>query len=200
MAILYKDICHSVTKMSSYNNKFRKMLFEKINTLSKTEHEEIFKIIKTSNNNISYSKNKNGVFFNMSSLSDNIIKDIDNFVNYCISNKQELDDYDKKINECKINNTYSNIVVTSLDNIANLEPVEEDWATLCDPKSIQKISVFIEKLMNDRDKIGKKKVNQKFNNAKKKYAKKTCVERKFETEDNTELNLDEYLYKNNKTS
>ena len=28
-----------------YNNKFRKVLFEKINNMTKTEHEEIFKII-----------------------------------------------------------------------------------------------------------------------------------------------------------
>ena len=82
----------------NYNNKFRKMLFEKINTMTKTEHEEIFKIIKEKNKDIPYSKNKNGIFFNLSSIDDNTIHDINNFVNYCISNKQELDDYDKKIN------------------------------------------------------------------------------------------------------
>ena len=70
----------------------------------------------------------------------------------------------------------------------------QDWNSLVtDSKSIQKISQFIEKLMTDHDKIGKKKVNQKFSNAKKKYSKKICVERKFETEDNTELNSDNYL-------
>ncbi len=176
-----------------YNNKFRKNLFEKINVMTKTEHEEIFKIIKENNSTISYSKNKNGVFFNLSSLNDQTIDKINKFVDYCISNKQELDDYDKKINECKIHNSFANIV--SLEDIPKIKTDNsEDWNQLVtDSKSIQKITTFIEKVMNDQEKITKKKINQKFSNAKKKYSKKVCIERKFETEDNIELNIDSYV-------
>ena len=46
---------------SKFTNKFKKSLFEKINNLSSTEHEEIYKIITS--NSINISKNKNGVFF-----------------------------------------------------------------------------------------------------------------------------------------
>jgi hypothetical protein len=179
-----------------YNNKFRKVLFEKINNMTKTEHEEIFKIIKSQDNSITYSKNKNGIFFNLSSLNDNTIFEVDNFVNYCINNKQDLDDYDKKINECKINNNYANIIEVNLQDVPKqslIEPIEDWNAVVGDSKSMQKITTFIEKLMTDHDKIGKKKMNQKFSNAKKKYSKKVCIERKFETEDNTELNNDGYL-------
>lgn len=186
-----------------YNNKSRKVLFEKINLMTKTEHEEIFKIIRDKNADLNYSKNKNGVFLNLSSLSDETIHDVNNFVTYCINNKKELDEYDKKINECKINNSLNNL--SSYDsngnndnfdetNSLNMTDKTQDWNSLVtDSKSIQKISQFIEKLMTDHDKIGKKKVNQKFSNAKKKYSKKICVERKFETEDNTELNSDNYI-------
>jgi len=182
-----------------YNNKSRKVLFEKINLMTKTEHEEIFKIIRDKNVDLNYSKNKNGVFLNLSSLSDETIHDVNNFVTYCINNKKELDDYDKKINECKINNSLNNLSsYDSNDNDCKNNPdmidKTQDWNSLVtDSKSIQKISQFIEKLMTDHDKIGKKKVNQKFSNAKKKYSKKICVERKFETEDNIELNSETYL-------
>jgi len=181
-----------------YNNKFRKILFEKINNMTRTEHEEIFKIINDvqKNSTINYSKNKNGIFFNLSSLEDITIEQIDKFVTYCINNKQDLDDYDKKINECKINNNLNCHQVSSDNDILpkqSFTESAEDWNSIVtDSRSIQKISTFVEKLMNDHEKIGKKKVNQKFSNAKKKYSKKACVERKFETEDMDELNIDNY--------
>lgn len=148
-----------------------RVLFEKINELSRTEHEEIFKIIKEK---IPFSKNKNGIFFNLSNLEDDVIVSIDNFVKYCISNKQNLDDYDKKLNECKINNNYNNIMGNSEVCDTSIEAnTIEDWNhIISESKSAQKISLFIEKIMNDRDKIGKKKLNIKFNNAKKRYAKR----------------------------
>lgn len=177
-----------------YNNKFRKALFEKINGMTKTEHEEIFKIIRSNNNDVGYSKNKNGVFFNMSSLDSDTISKIDSFVNYCMNNKKDLDDYDKKINECKINNNLTHIIPRGLEDVTKPVPQIDDWSSITnEPKSIQKITQFIEKLMSDYEKIGKKKVNQKFSNAKKKYSKKACVERKFETEDNIEMVADRYL-------
>lgn len=179
----------------SYNNKFRKVLFEKINGMTRTEHEEIFKIIKDNNKNMTFSKNKNGIFFNLSTLYEKTIDEINKFVNYCISHKQELDEYDKKINECKINNTFNHIV--SLDTLPKQKPQDsmEDWNNMIgtETKTIQKISTFIEKIMNDHDRIGKKKINQKFSNAKKKYSKKVCAEKKFETEDHVELRNDAYL-------
>jgi len=189
-----------------YTNKQKKILFDKINFLSKTEHEEIFKIIKKYNeihkcNQIHFSKNKNGVFFNLSNLNDIICNEIDNFVNYCIENKKNLDDYDKKINECKINNNYNNIININFDNMHkkdsdyNLEKNEkENWNNIItNTKSIQKIVNYIEKLINDKDKICKKKVNIKFNNAKKKFSKKISNEKKIELEYTTNLEYDNYL-------
>jgi hypothetical protein len=37
---------------------------------------------------------------------------------------------------------------------------------------MEKISNFVEKINQDKDKVGKKKVNVKFHNARKKYSKK----------------------------
>lgn len=177
-----------------YNNKFRKILFEKINGMTRTEHEEIFKILSKHEDDLQYSRNKNGIFFNLSSLDEKIVEEINNFVNYCINNKKQLDDYDKKINECKINNNLNHIMISLEDapKQSGKEPTE-DWNAIAgDSRSIQKITTFIEKLMHDQDRLSKKKGNQKFSNAKKKYAKKTCVERKFEIEDSVELSSEAY--------
>lgn len=176
----------------TYNNKSRKVLFEKIKEMNRTEHEEIFKIIRSKNHNMTYSRNKNGIFFNLSTLDDDTIHDVSNFVEYCMSNKKALDDYDQKINECKINNS---LTFVSLDNIPKQSVPIEDWNTIVgtDSKALQKITVFIENIINSHDRIGKKKANQKFSNAKKKYSKRACIERKFESEDINELLPDQYL-------
>lgn len=170
--------------------KHLKVLFEKINSLSKTEHEEIFKIIK---DKISFSKNKNGVFFNLSNLDENIIEEINSFVSYCINNKKDLDDYDKKINECKINNNFNNIMGESDVSCVKAPLIEvEDWnAIATETKSVSKITSFIEKILSDHEKIGKKKINVKFNNAKKRYAKKAA--QNLIADDDTELQHDEYV-------
>lgn len=194
--------------MEKYSNKQKKNLFEKISSLSKTEHEEIYKILikHNSNNpkqNINFSKNKNGVFFNLSCITDELFEQLDNFVNYCISNQKNLDDYDKKINECKINNNYNNIIHINFETMPK-EHIElqkiaseiEDWnAIISDAKSIQRVSNYVEKLMTDRDKVGKKKVNAKFNNAKKKFSKKVYNDqtKKIEVDGVEDLEVEPYL-------
>jgi len=185
----------------TYTNKQKKQLFARINTLSKTEHEEIYKILTEHNDGdgISFSKNKNGVFFNLSDVSDELYNKIDSFVQYCINNNKSLDDYDKKINECKINNNYANIIHINFDTMPLEEQddsknVTEDWNNvIVDAKSIQRVAAYVERMMADRDKLGKKKVNAKFNNARKKYAKRQVNEKKIDSELQFELSVDPYL-------
>ena len=172
-----------------FSNKFRKLLFEKINKLSGTEHEEILKIIKLHDTN--YTQNKNGIFFNISAVEDEIIEEINNFVSYSLINSLELDEYDKKLNECKLNqkidtmvgwenSTFTKNVV--FDNNINSVKVRHDdeWACLSsiEEKKMINISHFVEKMNLDSDKIGKKKVNIKFYNAQKKYSKKSASDKK----------------------
>lgn len=182
-----------------YNNKFRKLLFDKINSLSSTEHEEIYRVIST--HSINTSKNKNGVFFNLSGIDDDVIQQIDTFVNYCISNKQELDEYDKRLNECKLNNKYSEIVNMNLNlKLEQLVGVEQkikpkdDWSKVkLDNKSSTRFNILIDKHNEDRDKLHMKKLNSKFINAKKKYSKRIITDKKFEYENVIELTQDPYL-------
>lgn len=177
-----------------YNSKYKRSLFDKINTLSSTEHEEILKIIQQ--NDVSFSKNKNGVFFNLSTLSDHVLKEIDEFVVYCVSNKRELDEYDKKLNECKINNNFYNMLPQrhNLSEMGKKKEEEPSWNSVpIDEHSMERFVKFVDKVNQERDKIGKKKANLKYNNAKKRYAKRVVVERKFDTDGGDCLSEDAYL-------
>jgi hypothetical protein len=186
-----------------YTNKQRKVLFDKISSLSSTEHEEILKIVKS--HDITYSKNKNGIFFNLSILPDEVVQDIDNFVIYCISNKKELDEYDKIINECKNNNNINTmlpsmlpVVNTSLDNMSKagkmlLKEEKDSWSTLkIDDVTVEKFVRFVDKVNQDKDKIVRKKMNVKYNNAKKRFSKK-IIDKKIDTEQSDILQSDTYL-------
>ena len=189
-----------------YTGKQKRQLLEKINVLSPTEHEEIFNILQRiihNESSVTYTSNKNGIFFNLSNLSDAHISEIEKFVDFCNSNKKDLDDYDKKLNDCKIN---SNIINIDLETIVEKKPSKIskkhsalpicDWASLnleqtVDTKSTQRIISFIENLSCER--TGKKKINVKFHNAKKKYAKKVISDSKIEYELLGDLHEDPYL-------
>ena len=69
------------------NVKQRKRLRDRINALSSTEHFEIFKMINSSYDEKVYTKNTNGVFFDLKNLNNDIIQDIDHFVTFCIENQ-----------------------------------------------------------------------------------------------------------------
>lgn len=192
------------TNPTTFSNKDRKALFEKINRLSATEHEEIYRIIRR-DDAVNVSRNKNGVFFNLSSISDDVVAKIDTFVTYCISNQDELDEYDKKLNECKMSNKYSKIMnynpleAGSNINLQHLsdKPLvraegNEGWKTKMDAKSSQKIAYLLDKMHDDREKLHTKKVNTKFVNAKKKYSKR-CVDKKIDFDTGFELEAEAYV-------
>lgn len=190
---------------TSYSNKEKRIILEKINSLSSTEHEEILRIIKK--NNITISQNKNGVFFNLSKVPGSVIAEINNFVDYCISNKKELDEYDKIINECKMNNKLDGmipVISTSLTEMAKNsvlagekgEKSKDLWSRIkVDAVSVDKLVKFADKVAYDREKICKKKMNVKFNNAKKKFSRK--IDRKYESDIKDILILDTYVLTGN---
>ncbi len=56
----------------------RKLFLEELKTLSKEQYEDIFRIIKR--NNVEYSENSNGIFFDVLLLSDDVFKQLDQFI------------------------------------------------------------------------------------------------------------------------
>jgi hypothetical protein len=92
--------------MSISNRK--KHLVARIATLTGTEHGEIFKIMEV--NDVPFSRNSNGCFFNMSLLDDTILEQVERFVDYCHDNQQRIEDYNKQLNECKLRGTLRPVV------------------------------------------------------------------------------------------
>lgn len=185
---------HVMTEDIIYTTKYKKALFDKINTLSATEHEEILKII--SKYDVNFSRNKNGVFFNLSVLGDQVLKEIDKFVVYCVSNKRELDEYDKKLNECKLNNNFYHMLPQrhNLSEMGKKKEEQPSWNHVpVDEAVMERFVKYVDKLNQERDKIGKKKANLKYNNAKKRYSKRVVVERKFDADGGDCLVEDNYI-------
>lgn len=59
-----------------------------ISLLSQNELNEIFKILHK--NDSKYTKNNNGVFVNLNWLDNNILIEIDNYINFCIKSNKEI--------------------------------------------------------------------------------------------------------------
>jgi len=65
-----------------------KSLKEKIESLDKTEHQEVLKIIKKYE--CKFTENNNGVFINMNKLSKNVINEIESFLIFSEENNKML--------------------------------------------------------------------------------------------------------------
>ena len=66
----------------------RKQLLEDLKILNKMEQEEIFRIIKTSES--IYTENSNGIFFDISKLSNDVFEQLVTFINFCKQNRQNF--------------------------------------------------------------------------------------------------------------
>jgi hypothetical protein len=86
------------------NNRLRKLIAYRTALLGDTEHQEIFKILQR--HGIKFSTNRYHALFGLSSVSDAIIEEIRAFIDFCFDNKQELDEYDKRLHACKMSNNF----------------------------------------------------------------------------------------------
>ena len=77
----------------NFNLKDLKDLKRSITLLDKTEQLEILKIIKGSGNKLT--ENKNGIFINLSNVSEQSLQDIQKFVHYSIENKSRLENLER---------------------------------------------------------------------------------------------------------
>lgn len=86
--------------MASYEE--RKAIFDTIKQLSKPEQEELFRIIRKSKEN--YTENSNGIFFDLSALSDTTFHQIQEYLNFCLKTRQEHEDRLKDLETIRIQN------------------------------------------------------------------------------------------------
>jgi len=175
------------------NKQTRQQLLQRINKLSETEHIEIFKMLTS--NNVHYTQNNNGVFLNLSNVDESIVHQISEFVEFCIMNKIQLDEYEKKMQDCKRNNHF-NVENTKesdeyhfINNNGQRDEIQEKWDQVIElAPNNEKIVSYIDELMCAKE---KKKCSTKFNSAKKKYSKR-FTDKKGEF-DNNILEHDKYI-------
>ncbi len=67
----------------------RKLFVERLSSLVKSEYEEIYRILKRSNETLS--ENANGIFFNVSDISNDTFNKLKAFMDFCMENRSEQD-------------------------------------------------------------------------------------------------------------
>ena len=159
----------------------RKMLMRRTQELGPTEHEEIFKILTT--HGVDHSQNNNGVFVNLTRVPDVVLDEINVFVDFCFENKHQLDEYDKRLNEYKINHNYTGLMASPpppppsspqppslADQVSSLQ--------VASPASVPKPASSASPLLTEYVmSVAKRIMNSKFHQAKKRYAKRRLVEK-----------------------
>lgn len=182
----------------------KRQLPEKIACLTSTAQTEVGKILKR--HGVLYSRNKYHVLVMLKTIPSNVLIEIDQFVDFCIQKNEDMDEYDKRINECKMNKNYDmfvkkdgELVVTPgcgelvsateencLSNIIGVDQKleKDDWqAAIQEAKNVERVKQMVEALESNMDRCNKKKMNTKFINAKKRYSRKVNTDRKFDSDD-----------------
>jgi hypothetical protein len=149
----------------------RKRLLEKINHLGTTEHIEIFKILKEKC--VPVTENKNGVFFNLSTVQPEIFKVIEDFVNYCYTNKHELDKYDQKLHECKFYQKHNYTSQYSINEPKDRKDVlKEIMDNVDNTGKNTRLKDFVAKMTSSAERVNVKKSCGKFIMCKKQLCKR----------------------------
>tara|TARA_Y100000389_G_scaffold177914_1_gene190614 strand:- start:173 stop:667 length:495 start_codon:yes stop_codon:yes gene_type:complete len=122
-----------------------------VSLLSQNELNEIFKILHK--NDSKYTKNNNGVFVNLNWLDNNILIEIDNYINFCIKSNKEI----------KKHEIMKNIYNENMNKKKNYNPITENT----EEKTLEKNEYVI-----DVEKTNKISSSMKFYLFKKKFQKK----------------------------
>ena len=80
----------------------RKKIFDTIPALVQPEQEEIFRIIRKLK--VSYSENSNGIFFDLSSLPDDAFQQIKEYIQFCLTTRNEHENRLKELETIRIQN------------------------------------------------------------------------------------------------
>ena len=81
--------------MSTADFELRKRLYEEIKKFNRTEQEELFRILKRENEEVS--ENRNGIFFDLVSLKESTLGKIKEWIQFCKKNTTEFEEREKEI-------------------------------------------------------------------------------------------------------
>lgn len=80
----------------------RKKIFEDIKLLQLPEQEELFRIIRKTKE--TYSENSNGIFFDLSTISEEGFQNIKEYLQFCFKTRQEHEERLKELETIRIQN------------------------------------------------------------------------------------------------
>jgi hypothetical protein len=82
---------------TSQSNDFeiRKRLHEEIKKFNRTEQEELFRILKRENEEVS--ENRNGIFFDLTVIKETTLNKIKEWIAFCKKNTTEFEEREKEI-------------------------------------------------------------------------------------------------------
>lgn len=159
-------------------------LMQHVQRLGPTEHREIFNIISRYDI-IRYMQNNNGIFVDLTTIPDDVMQDIQKFVDYCYHNNGHLDEYNNRLVECKINQNYERLPSLTDDkptsdngDVLTSDPIFTDEQALTREASSENYTAEEEDARLRSSQFGflssvtKRMTSSKFNQAKKKFVKK----------------------------
>jgi hypothetical protein len=79
----------------------RKLFLEELKKLVTVEQEEIFRILKK--NKCEYSENSNGVFFDVSRISNDVFWQMKSFLSFCQANRKNFEIRDREMEDSRLN-------------------------------------------------------------------------------------------------
>ena len=101
-----------------YSYDLKKQLLEDLKMLNKSEQEEVFRILKL--NDGIYSENSNGIFFDVTKLSDSLFEKLLKFVEFCKNNRKEFENREEEEKKAQdiINSSILEDVINSASSSA----------------------------------------------------------------------------------
>ena len=108
-------------------NELCNIIKNNIANLNQNELDEVLKIIYKNNNG--YTKNNNGIILNLSTMNEDLLEQIDNYINFCIKSHNEINKYEVLCNNFS-------------DVINNKDKIEENELDIAN-KNKQKISSYM---------------------------------------------------------
>lgn len=73
----------------------RKKIFEEIKQFTRTEQEELYRILRRCNEEMS--ENRNGIFFDMMVLKESTIEKIQEWIQFCQKNRDSFESREKEM-------------------------------------------------------------------------------------------------------
>lgn len=137
-----------------------KKIVSAINQLGQTEIDELFKLLHK--NKCEYTRNSNGIFVNLSWLSDSMIEVIEKYVEFCHQSRTEVYKYESLCEVLNKNMVHTH-VPSPLKGTKVATVVEKSSASESDPAKVESTSTGSNRVSS----------SMRFYLLKKKYAKQT---------------------------